>query len=138
MPIAEKGGQITYYSAFLNNGAIILREFGLYKKAIQQVEETLEKRDFIGDGNFIPLFLLCGLYLAVKDTAKVKSCFDTYVPELQKTGYFDVNIFNLGYLDAAILEDDRKLADELYQNLSHLMRILLRAMIWITARFILL
>ena len=117
MPIAEKGGQITYYSAFLNNGAIILREFGLYKKAIQQVEETLEKRDFIGDSNFYTtVFLLCGLYLAVKDTAKVKKLLDTYVPELQQTGYFDVNIFNLGYLDAAILEDDRELADELYQK----------------------
>ncbi len=27
-----------------------------------------------------------------------------------------MNIFNLGYLDAAILEDDRELADELYQK----------------------
>lgn len=118
MPIAEKGGKITYYSAFLNNGAIILREFGLYKKAIQQVEETLEKRDFIGDSNFYTtVFLLVSLYLADKDTAKVKKLLDTYVPELVKTDYFDVNIFNLGYLEAAILDDDQKLADELYTKL---------------------
>lgn len=118
MPIAEKGGKITYYSAFLNNGAIILREFGLYKKAIQQVEETLEKRDFIGDSNFYTtIYLLASLYLADKDTAKVKQLLDTYVPELIKTDYFDVNIFNLGYLDAAILDDDQKLADELYHKL---------------------
>lgn len=118
MPIAEKGEKITYYSAFLNNGAIILREFGLYKKAIQQVEETLEKRDFIGDSNFYTtVFLLSSLYLANKDTDKVKKLLDTYVPELIKTDYFDVNIFNLGYLDAAILDDDQPLADELYHKL---------------------
>lgn len=118
MPIAEKGGKITYYSAFLNNGAIILREFGLYKKAIQQAEETLEKRDFIGESNFYTtIYLLVSLYLADKDTAKVKNILDTYVPELVKTDYFDVNIFNLGYLEAAILDDDQKLADELYHKL---------------------
>lgn len=118
MPIAEKGKRITYYSAFLNNGAIILREFGLYKKAIQQVEETLEKRNLIGDSNFYTtVFLLASLYLANKDTAKVKKLLDTYVPELIKTDYFDVNIFNLGYLEAAILDDDQQLADELYHKL---------------------
>lgn len=118
MPIAEKGEKITYYSAFLNNGSIILREFGLYKKAIQQVEETLEKRDFIGDSNFYTtVFLLSSLYIANKDTDKVKKLLDKYVPELIKTDYFDVNIFNLGYLDAAILDDDQQLADKLYQQL---------------------
>lgn len=117
MPIAEKGGRITYYSAFLNNGAIILREFGLYKKAIQQVEETLAKRDFIGDSNFYTtVFLLTSLYLAVKDTDKVKNLLDKYVPELRKTDYFDEKLFSLGYLDAAILDDDQKLADELYHK----------------------
>ncbi len=75
MPIAEKGGQITYYSAFLNNGAIILREFGLYKKAIQQVEETLEKRDFIGDSNFYTtVFYYAACILRLRIRLRLKSC----------------------------------------------------------------
>ena len=118
MPLAEKGGKITYYSAFLNNGAILLREFGLYQKAIKQVEETLEKRYFIGESNFYTtVFVLSSLYIAIKDTKKVRELLDKYVPQLKKTDYYDVNIFNLGYLDAAILDDNKALADEYYQKI---------------------
>lgn len=85
MPMAEKGGRMSYYAAFLNNGAIILREFGLYKKAIQQVEETLEKRDFIGSSNFIvTIYLLSNLYLSARETDKMRKLLQTYMPELKK------------------------------------------------------
>ena len=76
---------MSYYAAFLNNGAIILREFGLYKKAIQQVEETLEKRDFIGSSNFIvTIYLLSNLYLSARETDKMRKLLQTYMPELKK------------------------------------------------------
>ena len=112
MPLAEKGGRITFYSAFLNNGAIILREFGLYKKAIQQVEETLEKRDFIGDSNFfVTVFLLSSLYLCAGETEKTRTLLNTYIPQMKQSQYFDHTIHYKQLMEAAVKDDDRKLAE---------------------------
>lgn len=118
MPLAEKSGRISYYSAFLNNGAIILREFGLYKKAIQQVEETLEKRDLIGDSNFfITIFLLNSLYLYAKETTKVRNLLDTYLPEIVEMNYFDESFFSKQYMEADIIDDNRESAKKWYNKI---------------------
>lgn len=118
MPIAEKGGRISYYSAFLNNGAIILREFGLYKKAIQQVEETLQKRDLIGTSNFfVTIFLLSSLYLCTKETDKVRELLKVHMPELLASDYYDTALFYKQYMEAAILDDDRPTAEHWYEIL---------------------
>ena len=119
MPLAEKGGRISYYSAFLNNGAIILREFGLYKKAIQQVEETLEKRDLIGESNFfITIFLLSSLYLYARETDKVRKLLEAHMQELIKSEYFDPSIYYKQYMEAAIIDDNRPLAEQWFQTLT--------------------
>ncbi|MDC9481801.1 hypothetical protein PSM37_17910, partial [Clostridioides difficile] len=118
MPMAEKGGRMSYYAAFLNNGAIILREFGLYKKAIQQVEETLEKRDFIGSSNFIvTIYLLSNLYLSARETDKMRKLLQTYMPELKKSEYYDSDIYNKQFMEAAILDDRREEARQWYERL---------------------
>lgn len=118
MPLAEKNGQISYYSAFLNNGAIILREFGLYKKAIQQVEETLEKRDLIGDSNFfITVFLLDSLYLYAGETDKVRYLLDMYLPEMVKMNYYEKNIFLKQYMEAAVIDDKKEEAEKYYNEI---------------------
>lgn len=118
MPMAEKGGRISYYSAFLNNGAIILREFGLYKKAIQQVEETLEKRDFIGSSNFIvTIYLLSNLYLSARETEKMRKLLHTYMAELEKSEYYDSDIYNKQFMEAAIIDDNREEARAWYERL---------------------
>lgn len=119
MPLAEKNGQISYYSAFLNNGAIILREFGLYKKAIKQVEETLEKRDLIGDSNFfVTIFLLNSLYLYANKTDKVRNLLDKHLAEMIKLNYYDENIFYKQYMEAAIIDDNKEEAEKWYQKIT--------------------
>lgn len=118
MPLAEKNGRISYYSAFLNNGAIILREFGLYKKAIQQVEETLEKRDLIGDSNFfVTIFLLTSLYLYAKETDKVRNLLDEHLSEMIKLDYYDEYIFYKQYMEAAIIDDNKEEAEKWYNKI---------------------
>lgn len=118
MPMAEKGKRISYYSAFLNNGAIILSEFGLYKKAIQQVEETLQKRDIIGDSNFfVTVFLLSNLYLNARETNKLRNLLDQYLPEMKKSEYYDPTIYDKQYMEAAMIEGDSKQAEAIYRKL---------------------
>lgn len=118
MPLAEKNDRISYYSAFLNNGAIILREFGLYKKAIQQVEENLEKRDLIGDSNFfVTIFLLSSLYLYTKETDKVRNLLDAHLPEMIKLNYYNENLFYKQYMEAAIIDDKKEEAEKWYNKI---------------------
>lgn len=118
MPMAEKYGRISYYSAFLNNGSIILSEFGLYKKAIQQVEETLQKREFIGESNyFTTVFQLANLYLRAKETKKLRALFTEHMSELQNTKMYSTTIFYGQYMEAAMLENDRPMADSYYHQL---------------------
>lgn len=116
MPIAKKRKHMTYYSAFLNNGAIILSEFGLYKKAIQQVEETLHKRDFIGESNFyVTIYLLSYLYLCAGEITKLQELLNTYVPEMIKGEYFDHGIFYKLYLETSIYLDHPDEAKHYYE-----------------------
>lgn len=118
MPMAEKKDRMSYYSAFLNNGAIILSEFGLYGKAIQQVEETLQKRDFIGDSNYIvTIFLLSNLYSAAEKPDKLREVLEKYTPYMQQSELFDTTVFLKFYVQAAILERDQKEAKHSFQKL---------------------
>lgn len=118
MPMAEKNGRITYYSAFLNNGAIILAEFGLYKKAIQQVEETLQKHDIIGDSNYIvTIFLLMNLCISAKEVKKAKEILKEYAPYLQQSELFNLQIFNKFSVEIAMLEENREEAKRCFEVL---------------------
>ena len=118
MPMAEKNGRITYYSAFLNNGAIILAEFGLYKKAIQQVEETLQKHDIIGDSNYIvTIFLLMNLCISAKEVKKAKEILKEYASYLQQTELFNLQIFNKFSVEIAMLEENREEAKRCFEVL---------------------
>lgn len=118
MPLAEKGKRISYYSAFLNNGAIILSEFGLYKKAIQQVEETLQKRDFIGESNFIvTVFLLSNLYLNTKETDKMRKLLNLHLPDIEKSEYHDPTIFYKQFMEASIIDENTPEVEAIYQKL---------------------
>lgn len=118
MPIAEKRAKMTYYSAFLNNSAFILAEFGLYKKAIQQVEETMMKRDFIGDSNFIVTISLLGdLYVGAQETKKLREMLLKYAPYYQNKEFFDAASFDKYDVEAAIIEQDREAADRYFLKL---------------------
>ena len=103
MPMAEKKDRITYYSAFLNNGAIILSEFGLYGKAFQQVEETLQKRDFIGESNYIiTIFLYGNLSSSAHDSKRLREMIDKYEDFINTTELFDTSTFYKFHVEAAI------------------------------------
>lgn len=118
MPMAEKSERMSYYSAFLNNGAIILSEFGLYGKAIQQVEETLQKREFIGESNFIvTIFLYGNLCVSSGNIEKLRSIIETYANHIQTTELFDTSLFNKFYLEAAMMEKDYEEAKRAFHHL---------------------
>lgn len=118
MPMAEKSDRITYYSAFLNNGAIILAEFGLYKKAIQQVEETLQKRDMIGESNYIvTIFLYGNLCVSAGDIVKLKKIIHDYAPYIETAELFDTTMFHKFYLEAAMMENNQTEAKRAFQYL---------------------
>lgn len=118
MPMAEKSDRITYYSAFLNNGAIILAEFGLYKKAIQQVEETLQKRDMIGESNYIvTIFLYGNLCVSAGDIVKLKKIIHDYAPYIETAELFDTTMFHKFYVEAAMMENNQTEAKRAFQYL---------------------
>lgn len=118
MKWAEQQNQITYFGAFLNNSAIILCEFGLYKKAVKQVKETLAKRDIMGENNYYTTIYLLGfIYLHMQDTAAVRQLIGEHEEELRKQTYNTFQVYNRLLLDAAILEDKEEEADALYQEI---------------------
>ena len=118
MPMAEKSDRITYYSAFLNNGAIILAEFGLYGKAIQQVEETLQKRDLIGESNYIvTIFLYGNLCVSSGNIEKLRKVIKDYAHHMETTELFDTTMFYKFYVEAAIMEKDKEEATRAFHHL---------------------
>ena len=83
-------------------------------------EETLEQRDFIGRSNFIvTIYLLSNLYLSAKETDKMRRLLQTYMPELKKSEYYDSDIYNKQFMEAAILDDRREEAQQWYERLIH-------------------
>ena len=120
MPMAEKSDRITYYSAFLNNGAIILAEFGLYGKAIQQVEETLQKRNLIGESNYIvTIFLYGNLCVSSGNIVKLRRIIKDYTHHMETTELFDTNMFYKFYVEAAIMEKDKEEATRAFHHLQN-------------------
>lgn len=120
MPMAEKSDRITYYSAFLNNGAIILAEFGLYGKAIQQVEETLQKRNLIGESNYIvTIFLYGNLCVSSGNIVKLRQIIKDYTHHMETTELFDTNMFYKFYVEAAIMEKDKEEATRAFHHLQN-------------------
>lgn len=118
MPMAEKSDRITYYSAFLNNGAIILAEFGLYEKAIQQVEETLQKRNLIGESNYIvTIFLYGNLCVSSGNIEKLRKVIKDYAHHMETTELFDTTMFHKFYVEAAIMEKDKVEATRAFHHL---------------------
>lgn len=116
---AKKQKQMSYYSAFLNNGSYILFEFGLYKKARKQILEMLEMREQIGEIRYFKtIYLLSILYLHMKDAHHLRSLYKEHEQELREEKYFKFALFQKMLLEAAILEDQEEEADALFQALT--------------------